>query len=179
MPCTESQTDATISPDQFSCACLTGFANGVCAAGYIPEYESQCHVTEGGACDVDINECDSDPCLNGAACADSNAGPAVAIDEYVCSCAPGWEGENCNIDIDECASDPCRNNAPCTESTSDQTLDPGGYSCACLDGYSNGWCDYVEVVENYTAACAIRTTYSGGVSVADGEGNCDGLGPNG
>ena len=37
---------------------------------------------------LDIDECGSNPCLNGATCAQS-------IDEYNCSCVEGFLGSNC------------------------------------------------------------------------------------
>ena len=36
----------------------------------------------------DVNECSSDPCLNGASCTDLVSG-------YECTCAGGYEGDNC------------------------------------------------------------------------------------
>ncbi len=46
-------------------------------------------------CEINIDECDSNPCLNGAACVDG-------INNYTCSCIPGFAGRNCQINIDEC-----------------------------------------------------------------------------
>ena len=37
---------------------------------------------------VDIQECASDPCLNGATCTD-------LVNGYECTCPPGYEGTNC------------------------------------------------------------------------------------
>ena len=37
---------------------------------------------------LDINECDSNPCQNGATCTDH-------VNSYNCTCAPGYEGANC------------------------------------------------------------------------------------
>ena len=37
---------------------------------------------------VDVNECSSDPCVNGATCDDHVA-------SYSCQCVPGYEGINC------------------------------------------------------------------------------------
>lgn len=38
----------------------------------------------------DINECASNPCRNGANCAD-------LVNEYECTCQVGWLGTNCDI----------------------------------------------------------------------------------
>ena len=38
----------------------------------------------------DINECESDPCLNGGTCTD-------VINGYQCTCQPGYTGNNCNL----------------------------------------------------------------------------------
>ena len=38
----------------------------------------------------DIDECASNPCQNGATCADYT-------DMYTCECAAGWEGTECDI----------------------------------------------------------------------------------
>lgn len=37
---------------------------------------------------IDINECASQPCLNGGACTDG-------VNEYTCNCLAGWTGVNC------------------------------------------------------------------------------------
>ena len=39
---------------------------------------------------LDINECDSNPCLNGGTCMDE-------VDKHSCKCKPGYKGENCEI----------------------------------------------------------------------------------
>lgn len=72
-------------------------------------------------CDVDVDECDSDPCHNGATCQDR-------IDEYLCLCAHGFEGVHCEVDVDECASDPCQNGGSCNDGVN-------GYNCTCPPGY--------------------------------------------
>ncbi len=58
-------------------------------------------------CDVDINECESNPCKNGAECIDG-------VNEYTCSCKAGFTGPQCQVNIDECALySPCQNGASC------------------------------------------------------------------
>ena len=39
---------------------------------------------------LDIPECDSDPCQNGAVCTDG-------VNGYGCSCQAGWYGTNCEL----------------------------------------------------------------------------------
>lgn len=47
-------------------------------------------------CFPEINECDSNPCQNGATCVDE-------LNRYSCTCQPGYQGTNCETgdrDID-------------------------------------------------------------------------------
>ena len=37
---------------------------------------------------ADIDDCESNPCQNGATCVDG-------IDSYTCECANGYSGDNC------------------------------------------------------------------------------------
>ena len=37
---------------------------------------------------VDINECSSNPCMNGATCTD-------AVNAYTCGCVAGYTGSHC------------------------------------------------------------------------------------
>jgi hypothetical protein len=61
-------------------------------------------------CEVNINECESAPCLNGGTCNDMVAG-------YECKCPDGIRGEQCEIDDDDCASGPCQNDGACKDSS--------------------------------------------------------------
>lgn len=79
-------------------ACPTGQscnpANGACACA--PGYT-------GPQCDINIDECESNPCLNGD-CIDGE-------NRYDCACFPGWTGINCDVNIDDCSPNPCVNGA--------------------------------------------------------------------
>jgi hypothetical protein len=44
----------------------------------------------GEECDIDINECDSNPCHHAGTCLDQPNG-------YTCHCPHGWVGANCEI----------------------------------------------------------------------------------
>eukprot|EP01047_Picozoa_sp_COSAG01_P010963 COSAG01_NODE_475_length_16519_cov_168.890621_2_plen_1708_part_00 len=67
---------------------------------FITEFTSQCQVTESsgsatGNCDIDVDECISSPCLNGASCTDSITDAAIVGAHYSCSCSPGFANGIC------------------------------------------------------------------------------------
>lgn len=72
------------------------------------ETQSACVCVVGVNCEVDIDECDEDPCQNGATCHDQ-------VGLYTCSCVPGYEGINCELDINECDSSPCQHGGTCLD----------------------------------------------------------------
>lgn len=63
-------------------------------------------IPAGSRCELEINECLSNPCLNGGMCEDLMGG-------YSCNCAIGYSGDSCEVDIDECFSSPCLNGGSC------------------------------------------------------------------
>jgi protein crumbs len=79
----------------------------------------------GENCEIDINECESSPCVQGI-CVDNIGG-------YVCECNEGFEGERCNIDIDECERyKPCIH-GKCLDKRAD-------YYCDCDSNYGGKNC---------------------------------------
>jgi hypothetical protein len=104
-----------------------------------------------GNCAVDVNECVSTPCMNGAGCTESFVEPAVALDKYMCSCTEGYRMTDaddtlCRGDFDECVSIPCQNGATCSESSTDWAVTAGRFSCSCPTGFYStadveGTCD--------------------------------------
>lgn len=99
-------------------------------------------------CEININECSSNPCQHGAWCED-------LIKDYACHCYDGYTGKNCETDIEECASSPCLNSALCLEN-SNQTLyemnylgffpsfsyeSASGYRCICSSGFTGENCE--------------------------------------
>lgn len=71
--CKESTIDATINVGEFRCFCPYGFS--------------------GTACELDLDECASEPCKNGASCSD-------AAGDYVCTCVAGFGGKTCSLAVD-------------------------------------------------------------------------------
>lgn len=54
-------------------------------------------ISSGEDCDIDINECDSNPCHHAGTCLDQPNG-------YTCHCPHGWVGANCEIREYFCSS---------------------------------------------------------------------------
>ena len=50
---------------------------------------------EGGACTVNVDDCETAGCQNGAGCIDQTQDAA-------CVCLPGWTGEVCDVNLDDC-----------------------------------------------------------------------------
>ncbi|MEC7000200.1 MAG: calcium-binding EGF-like domain-containing protein, partial [Actinomycetota bacterium] len=177
-----------ISIHTYRCNCAPGYANGACAYSFIKEYTTECTVAEStqnstltGNCDMDVNECKSSPCANGATCSDSTTETPVSIHAYQCTCMPGFSNGvceynflqefktectvmesssnpslrgNCDIDVNECASSPCANGATCTESHTEQGL-------VRYTAFTR-----VSVTETSVGGIAGHTTYSLSVGLA-------------
>eukprot|EP01045_Picozoa_sp_COSAG04_P059820 COSAG04_NODE_29863_length_266_cov_0.622754_1_plen_88_part_11 len=56
---------------EFRCDCPVGFANAAPAEG---------------RCEIDVDECESAPCENSAACIESSVSDRVGVDAFACLC---------------------------------------------------------------------------------------------
>ena len=54
----------------------------------------------GKDCDVNINECESNPCKNNGTCIDE-------IAKFSCACQPGFTSNLCEVNVDECQVGGC------------------------------------------------------------------------
>ncbi|XP_038059591.1 IgGFc-binding protein-like [Patiria miniata] len=156
------------------CLCLPGGvvncteiacdSNAICG---VVNGESRCICNEGFTGDgldcLDIDECASNPCVNGTCIDEINMfrcdclggwkgllcdttdecfsnpcsvnGRCVDGDNtYTCVCDPGYEGINCETEIDECVSDPCIHSSTCVDGMA-------GYTCLCAGGYTGPNCE--------------------------------------
>ncbi|KFW87216.1 Sushi, nidogen and EGF-like domain-containing protein 1, partial [Phalacrocorax carbo] len=106
----------------------------------------------------EIDECQSQPCLNGGQCKDR-------IAEFLCLCEPGYTGHHCESEVDECQfSGPC------------QDL-PGSFACYCPEGFVGTQCETeVDACESspcrnggecesyegsYLCVCTCKVSYTG------------------
>ena len=89
------------------------------------------------------------------------------VDDFQCSCPPGFTGRRCETDIPECSLFmPCRNGGLCLERPAD-----GGYECFCVNGWTGEHCEQsvndcaeqpcrnggscIDGFRNYTCNCTV------------------------
>ncbi|XP_028817903.1 protocadherin Fat 4 isoform X2 [Denticeps clupeoides] len=107
----ESTAVIFVSPQNeiFTCLCPTGFT--------------------GLKCDVDIDECDQDPCNNDGVCVNYMGG-------FSCQCLKGFSGLHCSVVADECQTVACQNGGTCLSTE-------GEFHCVCRLGYEGKFCELV------------------------------------
>lgn len=108
------------SPCQNGGTCIdnNGFATHAscqCPSGFLGKY-----------CEIDSDDCNPNPCLNGGNCTDT--GP-----HFMCHCLTGFIGQSCSEIMPLCSSNPCANGGTCYNK-------PEGFHCACLPEYSGITC---------------------------------------
>ncbi|GEM_PF-282086 len=144
--------DTAICVDQvgyYECICelpkeSDGWFGCFCGLGYAPDGEGGC---------VEIDECASEPCHDGATCVDylgyfecQCAAPMVPDGMNGCQCPWGYTSDGAGgcVEIDECEGNPCGAGATCVdhvghfECICEPPLQWDGWSgCVCQEGYTS------------------------------------------
>nr|XP_034316371.1 neurogenic locus notch homolog protein 2-like [Crassostrea gigas] len=109
---------------------------GAPSAGNIPSMNKNCHngalLGAQGPCEINTDECENDPCLNGATCTNTPG-------SFNCTCDAGWTGIICNEDINKCLDNPCHNGGTCSNNA-------GSFTCTCTGRFTGALCN--EVLPN-------------------------------
>lgn len=84
--------------------------NGAQCIDGLNSYTCNCTNTgyTGVHCEMNIDDCAGNPCVNGGTCRDD-------VKDYICECHEGYIGKNCEIDVNECESSPCLHGGTCLE----------------------------------------------------------------
>ncbi|GAA6099215.1 slit homolog 3 protein [Tachysurus ichikawai] len=99
--------------------------NGTCISDVTGSYHCTCPFGyKGRNCEIPMNACLSQPCINGGTCHLSPGQDG----HYSCVCLPGFEGEKCEVNPDDCEDNDCENNSTCVDGINN-------YTCVCPSNY--------------------------------------------
>lgn len=84
----------------------------------------------GRECEINIDDCQDNPCQNGGTCIDK-------VNEFKCQCVAGFVGPLCQERVDICVTKPCANGGTCIQQTND-------YKCNCPPGFTGKDCSFPE-----------------------------------
>ena len=83
---------------------------------------------DGRNCQINIDDCQPNPCLNGGICFDG-------ISDCICMCPSSYTGMDCETALGACHFFPCENNSTCIDGDNYDE-----YQCLCSLGYTGMNC---------------------------------------
>uniref|UniRef100_A0A3B3Y8A4 EGF-like domain-containing protein n=1 Tax=Poecilia mexicana TaxID=48701 RepID=A0A3B3Y8A4_9TELE len=146
------------------CKCQSGYTGSYCEEMVDECQSNPCRngatCFQGVNCEYDVDECHSKPCLNGGRCIN-------LINRFTCICPPGTHGRSKPLN---CFRSPrCRNGGQCVDGV-------GRYTCSCPPGFVGEHCegdvnecqsgpcsaagslDCIELVNDYQCLCRLGYT---------------------
>jgi len=125
-------TDEERGANGFDCTCTTGWVT----LGWEDGVFQGCE---------DESDCASNPCKNGATCAESAPGDS----KFICTCAHGWQGDTCEEDIDECLAGEA-GDASCAMNDNQECVNTNAINAdtGSVAGNSQGW--FCKCSEHWT-----------------------------
>lgn len=85
----------------------------------------------GSYCEIKINGCRSNPCLNNATCLSTDYNNNF---DYVCVCTEDFTGKFCENALEKCELK-CKNGGECVQNEEEQ------YFCLCPEGFGGEFCE--------------------------------------
>ena len=151
-PCGANGVCGDLADDTFACTCNAGYTGTLCettikcetptnpcdnlgtCVDFADFSDYTCVCVDGfygTDCDQ-VQPCNPNSCLNGAACENTPLLDAFGaqIQAFTCYCDGNYEGIVCG-DLPMCASGPCENNGGCIDDS-----DFAGYTCVCPSSYT-------------------------------------------
>ncbi|KAL8625727.1 hypothetical protein ACOMHN_044002 [Nucella lapillus] len=125
--CEHGSTCVPYGNQQYYCCCSRGYS--------------------GFNCETDIDECATNPCLNGGICSQGLPG------NYQCKCNDRYKGHDCEISK-TCQDNPCQNQGRCN------TLMAGTvetFYCSCAPGYTGDLCEVMVTTPSTTTTTTTTT----------------------
>ncbi|TKR93116.1 hypothetical protein L596_007632 [Steinernema carpocapsae] len=118
--------------------------NGKCRSVNGSDFDGECECQPGYTgvfCEIDIDDCNPNPCLNGGTCTDK-------VNAFECSCVTGTTPPICEDTIDDCKSNLSRLANKCQSKDKNAICIDGinSFTCNCSDDWVNENCTMLRII---------------------------------